>query len=55
MILGIDVSTSKIGYCVVDNQQKLLEVHFKKLKEDTLEEKAWMFLCNELKNIQRKY
>ena len=55
MILGIDVSTSKIGYCVVDDQQRLLEVHFKKLKEDTLEQKAWMFYCNELKTIQRKY
>ena len=49
MILGIDVSTSKIGYCVLDNQQKLLEVHFKKLKEDTLEQKAWMFYCNDIK------
>ena len=55
MILGIDVSTSKIGYCVVDDQQNLLEVHFKKLKEETLEQKAWSFFCNELKGIQRKY
>ena len=55
MILGIDVSTSKIGYCVVDNNKKLLEVSFKKLKEETLEQKAWLFYSNELKTIQRKY
>tara|TARA_R100000231_G_C5312697_1_gene160913 strand:+ start:666 stop:1175 length:510 start_codon:yes stop_codon:yes gene_type:complete len=55
VILGIDVSTSKIGYCVLDDKQKLLEVNFKKLKEETLEEKAWAFFCNELKVIQRKY
>jgi Holliday junction resolvasome RuvABC endonuclease subunit len=55
MILGIDVSTSKIGYCVLDDKQNLLEVHFKKLKEDTLEDKAWKFFSNELKDIDRKY
>ena len=55
MILGIDVSTSKIGYCVVDHQQKLLEVHFKKLKEETLEEKASAFFCGEMQAIKRKY
>ena len=36
MILGLDISTSKIGYCVIDDNKKLLEVNFKKLKEDTL-------------------
>jgi len=55
MILGIDVSTSKIGYCVIDDNQKLLEVHFKKLKENTLEEKASAFFCNEMHDIKRKY
>ena len=55
MILGIDVSTSKIGFCVIDNNKKLLEVNFKKLKEDTLEEKASNFFCNEMQAIKRKY
>ena len=55
MILGIDVSTSKIGYCVIDDQQNLLEVNFKKLKEGTLEERAWGFVENELKRIKSTY
>ena len=50
MILGIDVSTSKIGYCVIDPKQNLVEVQFKKLKEDynsietfeDLEGKTWV-------------
>ena len=55
MILGIDVSTSKIGYCVIDPKQNLVEVQFKKLKEDTLEEKASEFFCDEMQQIKRKY
>ena len=55
MILGIDVSTSKIGYCVIDHKQNLVEVRFKKLKEDTLEEKASQFFCDEMQQIRRKY
>ena len=55
MILGIDVSTSKIGYCVLDENQNLLEVHFKKLKQDTLEQKASDFFCDEMQAIKRKY
>ena len=55
MILGIDVSTSKIGYCVLDDKQNLLEVCFKKMKEETLEERASDFFCNEMQNIKRKY
>lgn len=55
MILGIDVSTSKIGYCVLDDEQNLLEVQFKKLKQDTLEQKASEFFCNEMQQIKRKY
>jgi Holliday junction resolvasome RuvABC endonuclease subunit len=55
MILGIDVSTSKIGFCVIDDKQNLLEVHFKKLKQDTLEQKASEFFCNEMHDIKRKY
>ena len=55
MILGIDVSTSKIGYCVVDEQQNLIEVHFKKLKEETLEDKAYEFFHKELTKIKKTY
>ena len=55
MILGIDVSTSKIGYCVIDSKQNLVEVQFKKLKEDTLEERASEFFCCEMQQIKRKY
>ena len=55
MILGIDVSTSKIGYCVVDKNKKLLEVSFKKLKENTLEERAWVFFHDEMKRIKDTY
>tara|TARA_Y100000034_G_scaffold60861_1_gene73965 strand:- start:1681 stop:2184 length:504 start_codon:yes stop_codon:yes gene_type:complete len=55
MILGIDVSTSKIGYCVVDEQQNLIEVNFKKLKEDTLEDKAYEFFHKELTRIKSTY
>ena len=55
MILGIDVSTSKIGYCVVDPQQNLIEVNFKNLKEDTLEDKAYEFFHKELTRIKNTY
>jgi len=55
MILGIDVSTSKIGYCVIDDKQKLIEVNFKKLKEETLEDKAYEFFHKELTRIKNTY
>ena len=55
MILGIDVSTSKIGYCVIDDKLKLIEVNFKKLKEETLEDKAYEFFHKELTRIKNTY
>jgi len=55
MILGIDVSTSKIGYCVVDDQQNLLVFGFVKFKKEPLEERAWKFFADTLKDIDRKY
>jgi Holliday junction resolvasome RuvABC endonuclease subunit len=55
MILGIDVSTSKIGYCVIDDQQNLKEVSFLKFKDGTLEERAMKFFNNELARIKRTY
>ena len=55
MILGIDVSTSKIGYCILDDKQKLKEVNFLKFKDGTLEERAMKFFNNELKRIKQAY
>lgn len=55
MILGLDVSTSKIGYCVIDENQKLIEVNFKKLKEETLEDRAYEFFHKELTRIKKTY
>ena len=55
MILGIDVSTSKIGYCVIDENQKLLLYGFIKFKKEPLEERAWNFFKDTLKDVDRKY
>tara|TARA_R110000822_G_scaffold299298_1_gene422262 strand:- start:1139 stop:1642 length:504 start_codon:yes stop_codon:yes gene_type:complete len=55
MILGLDVSTSKIGYCVIDENQNLIEVSFKKLKEETLEDRAYEFFHKELTRIKKTY
>ena len=55
MILGLDVSTSKIGYCVIDDNQKLLLYGFVKFKKEPFEERAWDFFTNTLKDIDRKY
>ena len=55
MILGIDVSTSKIGYCILDNKQKLKEVNFIKFKDGTLEERAMKFFNEELKRLKYTY
>jgi len=55
MILGLDVSTSKIGYCVIDDKQNLKEVNFIKFKDGTLEERAMKFFNNELKRLKNTY
>ena len=55
MILGIDVSTSNIGYCIVDAQQNLKEVNFLKFKDGTLEERAMKFFNGELKRLKHAY
>ena len=55
MILGLDVSTSKIGYCVVDTQQNLKEVNFIKFKDGTLEERAMKFFHGELSRVKYTY
>ncbi len=55
MILGLDVSTSKIGYCVVDEKQELLLYGFVKFKKEPLEERAFTFFRETLVDIDRKY
>lgn len=55
MILGIDVSTSKIGYCVIDDQQNLVEVKFIKFKDGTLEERAMKFFNGEMQRLKKTY
>ena len=55
MILGIDVSTSKIGYCVIDEQQNLVEVKFIKFKDGTLEERAMKFFNGEMQRLKKTY
>lgn len=48
MILGLDISTSKIGYSILDKDSNLIECHFMKLKTLALEERAeifYEFLC----------
>ena len=48
MILGLDISTSKIGYSIIDKDSNLVVCHFMKLKTLALEERAeifYEFLC----------
>jgi Holliday junction resolvasome RuvABC endonuclease subunit len=43
MILGLDLSTSKIGYSIIDNKKKLIVCDVMKLKPLALEDRAEMF------------
>ena len=55
MILGLDISTSKIGYSIIDKDNNLVTCHFMKLKTLALEERAeifYEFLCNLSKKYQ---
>lgn len=48
MILGLDISTSVIGYSIIDKQGRLVACNFMKLKTLALEERAeifYEFLC----------
>tara|TARA_Y100000592_G_C5398342_1_gene281803 strand:- start:123 stop:641 length:519 start_codon:yes stop_codon:yes gene_type:complete len=51
MILGLDISTSKIGYCVLDENKRIIVNEFVKLKPLQLEDRAEIFhdLLNTLK------
>lgn len=55
MILGLDVSSSKIGYSIIDKNKKLVMCEFKKFKtKDALEDRALQFLAI-LKDIKSKH
>ena len=54
MILGLDISTSKIGYCVLDENKKIITNEFMKLKPLQLEDRAEIFY-ELLKNIKKQY
>ena len=43
MILGLDLSTSKIGYSIIDNKKKLIVCDVMKLKPLALEDRAEIF------------
>ena len=43
MILGLDISTSRIGYCVLDENKKIIANEFMKLKPLQLEDRAEIF------------
>ena len=43
MILGLDISTSKIGYCVLNQKKEIIANEFLKLKPLQLEDRAEIF------------
>lgn len=60
MILGLDISTSKIGYCVLDENKNIIANEFMKLKPLQLEDRAeifYEFLCvlNKKHNIEHVF
>ena len=55
MILGLDVSSSKIGYSIIDQNKNLIECKFKKCKtKEELENRALEFHAI-LKSIKSTY
>ena len=54
MILGLDVSTSKIGYCIIDYNKNLICCDVMKLKPLQLEDRAVIF-CDFIKTIKKQY
>ena len=54
MILGLDISTSKIGYSIIDPSKNLLECQVIKLKPLPLEDRAEIFYAI-LKEVKKKY
>ena len=54
MILGLDISTSKIGYSIIDYNMSLIECQVIKLKPLPLEDRAEIFYAI-LKEVKKKY
>ena len=54
MILGLDISTSKIGYCILDKNKKIVANEFMKLKPLQLEDRAEIFY-DFLNTINKKH
>lgn len=54
MILGLDVSTSKIGYCVLDYDKNLITHNVMKFKPLALEDRAEIFY-QFLRDIKKEY
>ena len=54
MILGLDISTSKIGYCILDKDKKIITNEFMKLKPLQLEDRAEIFY-EFLKDLKKKH
>ena len=55
MVLGVDISTSKIGLAVIDSNNKIVVSEVIKMKpENTLEEKAVLFE-NKLLKLKKYY
>jgi Holliday junction resolvasome RuvABC endonuclease subunit len=54
MILGLDISTSKIGYCILNKDKKIIVNEFMKLKPLQLEDRAIIFY-ELLEDIKKKH
>ena len=54
MILGLDISTSKIGYCIINKKKEIIANEFMKLKPLQLEDRAEIFY-EFLFDINNKY
>ena len=54
MILGLDISSSKIGVAIVDDDKRIIHLNLVKYKKAPLEDKAVMF-SDELSVLKREY
>ena len=54
MILGLDISSSKIGIAIVDDDKSIIHLNLIKYKKAPLEDKAVMF-SDELSVLKREY
>ena len=54
MILGLDISSSKVGIAVIDENKKIIMLKLVKFEKESLENKA-LVLSEEFKQIKKKY